>query len=200
MSNGLAMHVGLTGGIGSGKSTVARMFEELGAFVIDSDELAREAVEPGSPGLLEIAALWPNVVHEGDLDRAALARIVFNDAAARDRLNAIVHPIVRRLAAERTASARPGQLVVQMIPLLFETGSEGRFEKTIVVVAPEAARIERAMRRDGATQEQIRARIASQIPVDQARRRADYVIENDGDLAHLHRQVRAIYDALMGLG
>jgi len=194
------MHVGLTGGIGSGKSTVARMFEELGAFVIDSDELSREAVGPGSPGLLEIAALWPNVVHEGGLDRAALARIVFNDAAARERLNAIVHPIVRRLAAERTASARPGQLIVQMIPLLFETGSEGRFEKTIVVVAPEATRIERAMRRDGATQEQIRARIASQIPVDQARRRADYVIENDGDLAHLHRQVQAIYDALMGLG
>ncbi len=194
------MHVGLTGGIGSGKSTVARMFEELGAFVIDSDELAREAVQPGSPGLLEIAALWPNVVHEGDLDRAALARIVFNDAEARERLNAIVHPIVRRLAAERTASARPGQLVLQMIPLLFETGSEGRFEKTIVVVAPDATRIERAMRRDGATQEQIRARIASQIPVDQARRRADYVIENDGDLVHLRRQVRAIYDALMGLG
>jgi len=194
------MHVGLTGGIGSGKSTVARMFEDLGAFVIDSDELAREAVEPGSPGLLDIAALWPSVVREGDLDRAALARIVFNDAAARDRLNAIVHPIVRRLAAERTASARPGQLVMQMIPLLFETGSEGRFEKTIVVVAPEATRIERAMRRDGATQEQISARIASQIPVDRARRRADYVIENDGDLAHLRRQVRAIYDALVGFG
>jgi len=140
------------------------------------------------------------VVHDGDLDRAALARVVFNDAAARERLNAIVHPIVRRLAVERTASARPGQLVVQMIPLLFETGSEGRFEKTIVVVAPEATRIERAMRRDGATHEQIRARISSQIPVDQARRRADYVIENDGDLAHLHRQVQAIYDALMGLG
>lgn len=194
------MHVGLTGGIGSGKSTAARMFEELGAFVIDSDELAREAVESGSPGLLEIIALWPSVAHEGDLDRAALARIVFNDALARERLNAIVHPIVRRLAAERAASTRPGQLVVQMIPLLFETNSEGRFEKTIVVVAPEAARIERAMRRDGATQEQIRARIASQIPVDQARRRADYVIENDGDLAHLHRQVQTIYDALMGSG
>ncbi len=194
------MQVGLTGGIGSGKSTVARMFEELGAFVIDSDELAREAVEPGSPGLLDVAALWPGVVRAGELDRAALARIVFDDAAARERLNAIVHPTVRRLAAERAASARPGQLVVQMIPLLFETGSEGRFEKTIVVVAPEGARIERAASRDGATQEQIRARIASQIPVDQARRRADYVIENDGDLPHLHRQVRTIYDALMGLG
>ncbi|MHB8146672.1 MAG: dephospho-CoA kinase [Vulcanimicrobiaceae bacterium] len=191
------MQVGLTGGIGSGKSTVAGMLEALGAYVIDSDELAREAVEPGSEGLRAVAALWPGVVHDGVLDRAALARIVFDDAAARARLNAIVHPIVRRFAAERSASALPGQLVVQMIPLLFETNSEGKFDKTIVVIAPEDARIERSIRRDGATQEQVRARIASQIPVDEARRRADYIIENDGDLEHVRRQVRLVYDALM---
>ena len=190
------MQVGLTGGIGSGKSTVARMLDALGAFVIDSDDLAREAVAPGSQGLRAVAALWPSVLHDGALDRAALARIVFDDAAAREQLNAIVHPIVRRLAAERLAGVQPGQLVVQMIPLLFETGSDSKFEKTIVVVAPEAVRIERAMRRDGATYEQIRARMASQIAVDEARRRADYVIENDGDVEHLRRQVESIYERL----
>src|SRR6185312_3545053 len=99
------MRVGLTGGIGSGKSEVAKIFAELGAFVIDTDELAREAVAPGSAGLSEVAAIWPQVVREGALDRQALAAIVFADDAQRERLNAIVHPEVRRLAAERERAA-----------------------------------------------------------------------------------------------
>ena len=190
------MQVGLTGGIGSGKSTVAQMLAESGALVIDSDELARDAVAPGTAGLEAIADRWPSVIRDGELDRAALARIVFDDSVAREELNAIVHPIVRELAAERVAGAQPDQLIVQMIPLLFETRSEARFAKTILVVAPDPVRIERAMRRDGATREQIVARIASQMPTDQARSRADYTIENDGDLEGLRERVRALYATL----
>lgn len=191
------MQVGLTGGIGSGKSTVARMLEALGAYVIDSDELARDAVAPGSEGLRGIAARWPSVVRGGVLDRAALAAIVFEDAAARERLNAIVHPIVRKLATERAASARRGQLVVQMIPLLFETHGDRNVEKTILVVAPDEMRIERAMQRDGASKEHILARIASQIPVAEARQRASYVIENDSDIEELRARVHAVYRDLV---
>jgi dephospho-CoA kinase len=192
----MGRRVGLTGGIGSGKSEVARIFEDLGAFIIDTDTLAREAVAPNSDGLLAIAHEWPQVVRNGALDRAALAEIVFTDAKARERLNAIVHPFVRRLANERAQLAAPNQLVVDVVPLLFETGYVDLVEKSIVVVAPDDERIRRVIARDGGTEEGIRARMAAQIDPAEARRRADYVIENDGNLQHLRERVQAVFKEL----
>ena len=115
------MRVGLTGGIGAGKSAVAAIFANLGAFVVDTDSIAREVVAPHSDGLMEIARVWPQVVRAGALDRAALAEIVFNDPSARERLNGLLHPHIRRVAMEREAHAKPGQMVVHVVPLLFET-------------------------------------------------------------------------------
>ena len=142
------MRVGLTGGIGSGKSAVAEILAELGAFVIDTDELAREAVAPGSPALFEISRKWPQVFRNGALDRGALADLVFSDDAARAQLNAIVHPRVRALAAEREKAARPHQLLVHVVPLLFETGYGDTLDRSIVVVASDANRIARVTERD----------------------------------------------------
>jgi dephospho-CoA kinase len=190
--------VGLTGGIGSGKSEVAKIFGELGAFVIDTDELAREAVAPGSDALMEIARTWPAVVRGGALDRTALADLVFADAAARERLNAIVHPHVRRLAAQRETRARPGQLVVHVVPLLFETGYADTVERSVLVVAPEADRIARVTARDAVDEARVRARMVAQIDPAKARMLADYVVENDGDLAHLQRQTHEVFEALTG--
>jgi dephospho-CoA kinase len=187
------MRIGLTGGIGSGKSEVARMLGELGALIIDADELAREAVEPGSEGLAAVAARWPAVVKDGTLDRAALADIVFHDEAAREALNAIVHPIVRRLASERERAAAPGQLVVHVVPLLFESGYTAIVDRTAVVVAPEQERLARVQRRDGAAEAHVRARMAAQIDPTDARKRADYVIDNDGNLESLRERVSSFY-------
>lgn len=190
------MRVGLTGGIGAGKSEVARILESLGAYIIDTDKLAREAVAPGSDGLREIGRAWPSVVRDGCLDRAALAEIVFKDTGARERLNAIVHPHVRRLAQENERYAQPGQLLVHVVPLLFETGYDERVDASIVVIASEQLRLQRIRQRDYLSEEQVRARMASQIEPQDARSRATYVIENDGDLQHLKEHVRAVYGQL----
>jgi dephospho-CoA kinase len=190
------LRVGLTGGIGSGKTAVAKTFEELGAFVIDTDVLAREAVAANSDGLREIARVWPQVVRSGALDRAALAEIVFSDPTARDRLNAIVHPHVRRLAMEREARARPGQLVVHVVPLLFETGYDAVVDKSVLVAAPEDVRIARITRRDRVGESDVRARMAAQIAPEEARRRADFVIENDADPKRLRARARDVYERL----
>ncbi len=190
------MRVGLTGGIGSGKSEVARIFESLGAYIVDTDTLARQAVAPGSDGLRQIARAWPAVVRDDCLDRAALAEIVFRDPSARERLNAIVHPHVRRLADEADRYARQGQLIVHVVPLLFEADYDERVDASVVVLAPETERIRRIVNRDRLTEEQVRSRIASQIDPQEARTRADYAIENDGDLTQLRAQTQAVYEAL----
>lgn len=192
------MRVGLTGGIGSGKSAVAKILEDLGAYIVDTDALAREAVAPNSDGFMEIARVWPQVVRTGALDRAGLAEIVFNDPSARERLNAILHPHIRRLAMERDARAKPGQIVVHMVPLLFETGYDRLVDKTIAVVAPEDARIARIVARDGIDESRVRARMAAQIDPEEARRRADYVIENDGNRDRLRERTAEVYCALAG--
>jgi dephospho-CoA kinase len=195
----MGLRVGLTGGIGSGKSEVARIFADLGAYVIDTDELAREAVAPNSDGLLMIMHVWPQFVRGGALDRTALAEVVFHDPQALARLNEIVHPFVRRLAKEREANAKPDQLVVHVVPLLFESGYIDMVEKAVVVIAPDEQRIARVEQRDGTDADHVRARMAMQIDPKDARARADYVIENDGDVAHLREQTRAVYDALTGI-
>jgi dephospho-CoA kinase len=191
------MRVGLTGGIGSGKSAVAAILADLGAFVIDTDDLAREAVAPGSAASFEIARKWPQVFRNGKLDRAALADVVFSDDASRAQLNAIVHPRVRALAAEREKSARPRQLLVHVVPLLFETGYGDTLDRSIVVVAKEENRIARVIERDRVDEVRVRARMAAQIDPEDARSLADYVIENDGDLAHLQERTRQVYEALV---
>jgi dephospho-CoA kinase len=195
----MGLQVGLTGGIGSGKSEVARIFADLGAYIIDTDELAREAVAPNSDGLLAIAHIWPQFVRGGVLDRAALAEVVFSDPKSLARLNEIVHPFVRRLALERETYAKPDQLVVHVVPLLFEAGYLDMIDKSVVVIAPDEQRIARVVQRDHTDADHVRARMATQIDPEDARARADYVIDNDGDVAHLHEQTRAVYDALVGI-
>ncbi len=190
------MRVGLTGGIGAGKSEVARILESLGAYVIDTDRLAREAVAPGSDALREIARTWPAVVLDDRLDRAGLAHIVFTDPSARERLNAIVHPHVRRLADEAERFAAPGQLIVHVVPLLFETGYEARVDASILVFATDELRLRRLAQRDRMSEEQARSRMAAQIHPHRARERATYLIENDGDLPALRHRVHDLYARL----
>lgn len=192
------LRVGLTGGIGSGKSAVADLLAEHGAVIIDADLLARQAVAPGSPGLAAVVAEFgPGVLTpEGALDRAALGEIVFSDDLARARLNAIVHPQVRRLAAELEQRAGPGSVVVHVIPLLVETGQQGDFDKVVVVDVDPAVQLDRIRRRGGLTEEQARARIAAQA--DRATRlaAADVVIDNNGSPDELAELVGALWAEL----
>lgn len=173
------------------------MFAGLGALVIDADALARDAVAPGSSGLARIAATWPTAIDAtGNLDRAALAAIVFRDSAARDELNAIVHPEVRRLGAEREATAGPEQVVVHDVPLLFEAGFYRMCDANVLVVADRAARIARTVARSGLALEEVERRMKVQIDPDRARELADYVIDNDGTIGALHDAVREVFDEL----
>jgi len=185
------VQIGLTGGIGSGKSTAAQRFAELGALVVDADAVAREVVEPGTPGLAAVVAEFGERVlaADGRLDRPALAALVFGDEAARGRLNAILHPLVRRRVAERIAAGRPGTVVVQDVPLLAETGQAGSFDLVVVVEAPEQLRIERLVTDRGMPAEQARARMAAQATDEQRRVIADVVLINDGSPEQLREQV-----------
>jgi dephospho-CoA kinase len=190
------LRVGLTGGIGSGKSAVAAFLSEHGATIVDADVLARDVVAPDSEGLREIAGRWPDAIGpDGKLDRAALAAIVFADEDARRALNAITHPRVRALAARRETEA-PDGIVVHVVPLLFEGDFWRTCERTVVVFAPREARIARVVARDDARRADVERRMAAQIDPDEARRRADYVVENDGDLAQLRARSARLYDAL----
>jgi len=190
------MRVGLTGGLGAGKSEVARIFESLGAYIIETDVLARQAVAPNSDGLRAIARAWAAVVQGDSLNRAALAEIVFRDESARERLNAIVHPFVRQLALEREANAKPGQIVVHVVPLLFETDYAQQCDATVAVIAPDELRVRRVLERDRWSEDQISARMRAQIDPNDARRRATYVIENDGDLDYLRERTEAVFEAI----
>ena len=189
------MQIGLTGGIGSGKSTAAARFAELGALVIDADALAREVVEPGTDGLAAVVAEFGEQVLDGDgrLDRPALARVVFGDEAARGRLNAIVHPQVRARAAELIAAAPPGTVVVQDVPLLVETGRAGEYDLVVVVEAPAEQRVRRLAQDRGMSAEQVRARMASQATDEQRRAVADVVLVNDGTQDDLRAKVDALW-------
>lgn len=193
------MRVGLTGGIGAGKSAVASVLGELGAYIVDTDAIAREVVAPNSDGLRDIARVWPQSVRGGILDRAALAEIVFSDPAARARLNALLHPHIRRVALEREARAKPGQIVVHVVPLLFETQYDRLVDKSVLVVAPLEERISRVVERDRLDEGRVRARMAAQIEPERARQAADFIIENDGNLERLRERAREVYEALTQL-
>jgi dephospho-CoA kinase len=189
------VQIGLTGGIGSGKSSVARRLAELGALVIDADLVAREVVEPGSDGLRAVVAEFGDGVldAEGRLDRPALAAIVFGDEAARARLNEILHPRIRARAAERIAAAPAGTVVVQDVPLLVETGQAGAYDLVLVVEAPPELRVQRLARDRGMPAEQARARMAAQASDEQRRAVADVVIVNDGTPERLRADVDRLW-------
>ena len=191
---------GLTGGIGSGKSEVARRLRERGLPVVNADQLARLAVVPGSAGLARVVTAFGSEVltRSGELDRAQLAQRVFSDRSARRTLDAIVHPIVRELAATHFAElAQQGEpLACYEVPLLYEVGLDTTYTPVVVVSAPAALLRRRLATRDGLTAAQIDARIAAQMPLEEKVRRADYVIENDGSLAELQERGDAVFDAL----
>ena len=197
----MSLHVfGLTGGIGSGKSTAAALFRERGVPVVDADELAREAVAPGSPGLAEVlAAFGPQIVAaDGNLDRKQLGALVFADAEARKRLNAITHPIVRRLSQERfLALDQQGiTLAGYDVPLLFEVGLDAVLRPIVVVTARESTQLERIVARDGISEQAARERIAAQLPLADKQKRADYVLYNNGSPEALAAQVDAVLEKL----
>jgi dephospho-CoA kinase len=192
------MLVGLTGGIGAGKSAVAARLAELGAVVIDSDRLAREVVAPGSPGLAEVVATFgPGILTaDGALDRPAVGRLVFADLTSRQRLEEIIHPRVRALAAELAAAAPPGSVVVNDVPLLVEAGMAGTFDLVVVVLASEANRVRRLIEDRGMSEAEARARIAAQATDEQRRAVADVVLDNDGTLVELRTAVDQLWRTL----
>jgi dephospho-CoA kinase len=191
--------VGLTGGIGSGKSAVARLLAERGAVVVDADRLAREALDPGTPGLAAVVEEFgPGVLHpDGTVDRPALGRLVFADDERRRALEAIVHPYVGRRSAELTADAPPDAVVVHDVPLLVENHLENGYDLVVVVEAREDARVARLADSRGMTPEEARSRMAAQSTDDQRRAVADVVLANDGDLDDLARQVDTLWARLV---
>jgi dephospho-CoA kinase len=187
--------VGLTGGIGSGKSAVAARFAELGAVVIDSDQIAREVVARGTDGLREVVAAFGDGVltPEGDLDRAAMARLVFDDPDARRRLEKIIHPLVRARTAALIAAVDPNAVVVNDVPLLVEASLAGNFDMVVIVLAPEPTRIDRLVRARGMSPTEAKARISAQASDAQRRAVADVLIENDGTVEDLRAAVDAVW-------
>ncbi|WP_066038772.1 dephospho-CoA kinase [Herbiconiux solani] len=196
--------IAVTGGIGAGKSTVARRLRELGAVVADADQLAREAVEPGTPGLAAIAERFgPSVIAaDGSLDRPALGAVVFADEAARRDLNAITHPAVHDLTVQRIREAGEADahaVFVYDVPLLVESGGRrgGLFEYVIVVEAPEEQRLERLMTLRGMSREEAERRIASQATDEERRALADVVIDASGTVEETIRQTDAVWPTLV---
>ncbi|GAA4696524.1 dephospho-CoA kinase [Promicromonospora umidemergens] len=190
--------IGLTGGIAAGKSVATAHLAELGAVVVDHDLLAREAVAPGSVGLAEIVEAFGDVVlaPDGSLDRPGLGALVFADAAARSRLNDIVHPEVRRLSAEREARAAaedPAAVVVHDIPLLVETGQAGHFHLVVVVHTPAEQRVRRLVEGRGLSEDAARSRLASQAGDDERLAAADFTLDGSGSEDDLRAQVDTLW-------
>ncbi len=196
------MRVGLTGGVGAGKSAVAAVLRELGAVVIDADVLSREVVAKGTDGLREVvAAFGPQVLTaDGELNRPALASVVFADEEARRRLEAIVHPRVRARSAELEAAAAPGAVVVHDIPLLTETGQAAAFDEVLVVDVPVETQVRRLVEQRGMTPQDAEARVAAQASREQRRAVATYVIDNTGTLEDLRERVAEVFDRLVSAG
>lgn len=202
MSEARTVMVGLTGGIGAGKSTVARLLAERGALILDADIAAREVVAPGTDGLAAVVAEFGEGVlgPDGALDRAALASIVFADPDRRTALNAIVHPRVRAWMAEGVAAAPEGSVVVQDVPLLVESGLAGLFDLVVVVDAADSVRVARLMHDRAMTGQEASARIAAQAPREQRLAAADVVVNNDGTPEELADQVSALWNRIGALG
>jgi dephospho-CoA kinase len=188
------LRIGLTGGIGSGKSTVSRLLAGRGAVIVDADVIAREVVEPGTPGLAAVVEAFGDTVvaADGSLDRPSLARVVFGDPEARARLDGIVHPLVRARAAEVAAGAPPDAVVVHDVPLLAETGQASAYDLVVVVEADPETRIARLVQR-GLTAEDARARIAVQATDEERRAIADVLLDNSGSPEVLAVQVDRLW-------
>lgn len=186
--------IALTGGIGAGKSLVAELFADLGAICIDSDQLAREVIERGKPGFDEVIARFGDeILLDGEIDRSKLAAIVFQNADARRDLENIIHPKVRELAAKLTSRAGENAVVINEIPLLFETKGQDRFDLVITVEANIEDRRARLLAR-GLKSYEIEKRIAAQATREERESISDFVIENDGDVPALERKVLSIWE------
>ncbi|HEY6935401.1 MAG TPA: dephospho-CoA kinase [Marmoricola sp.] len=190
--------VGLTGGIAAGKSAVSRVLRDLGAVVIDADQLAREVVAKGTPGLDAVVAEFGEGLlgADGELDRPAMARLVFADEDARRRLEAIVHPLVFERIVQLEAEAPAGAVVVHDIPLLAESGRARTFDAVVVVDAPIDVQVDRMVRDRGWTEAEARARIEAQASREERRAIATHVIENTGTLEDLRDRVTEVFEAL----
>jgi dephospho-CoA kinase len=195
--------VGLTGGIASGKSTVSRFLREAGIPVICADELARKAVERGSPGLEQIRRVFGDEVldEDGNLDRKVVGKIVFDDEAKRKALESIIHP---RVAEEeqrilRELEGQGNSIAVVDVPLLYETGWQNHFDLVVVVYVPRNDQEERLMSRDRISREEAVARIGAQMPIQKKKEIADRIVDNTGDLAHTYAQVQRLVEELRTL-
>lgn len=188
------MNLGLTGGIACGKSTIADLLVRRGAILIDADQLAREVVEPGSPVLEEVARHFGQAVlkEDGSLDRKRMGEIIFANPGLRKRLEEVLHPPIRRLIQERMAKAEhshPGRLVVVDIPLLYESGMKDLVSEVMVVYIPKELQLERLMKRDSLTREQVEQRLSAQMPIEEKKGLADFVIDNSGTIEQTERQI-----------
>ncbi len=192
------LRVGLTGGIGAGKSEVSRLLASYGAVVVDADRIAREVVEPGTPGLDAVVAAFGEDVltPDGTLDRPALGAIVFADPEKLKTLNAIVHPLVGERSAELQRAAPPEAVVVHDVPLLTENGLAGLYDLVVVVDASPETQLDRLVRLRGTSEADARGRMAAQATREQRLAVADLVIDNDGPLEALEPQVRAVWQEL----
>jgi dephospho-CoA kinase len=192
--------VGLTGGIGTGKSTVARMLRDLGVPVIDADLLARQVVQPGQPAHAEIVAAWPDVIDpDGGIDRKRLAERIFADPTGRARLEAITHPRIMERALDQAGALRQQgfQLAFLEAALLVETGLHSQLDGLVVVAATEEQQITRVMARAGYTRGQVLARLSAQLPLEDKRRVATEVVDNSGDEAATQHQVEGLVRRLL---
>lgn len=200
----MTLILGLTGGIASGKSSVAAMFAELGAVVVSADQLAREAVAPGTPALRALTAAFGTAILNaaGELDRGALAQLVFADPAARERLNAITHPAIAGLAEARLRELRAQNvpLVVYEAALLFEAGAEQRVDRVLVVTVDPDIQRQRLVARDRLETTDAQARMAAQWPQAEKVIRADYVIDNSGSVEETRHQITALHHLLLSGG
>ncbi|MHA4817383.1 dephospho-CoA kinase [Streptomyces aculeolatus] len=191
--------VGLTGGIGAGKSAVSRLLASYGAVIVDSDRIAREVVEPGTPGLAAVVAEFGDGVlaADGSLDRAKLGGIVFADADRLRALNAIVHPLVRDRSAALQEAAGPDAVVVNDVPLLAENDLAGLYDVVVVVDAAPATQLDRLVRLRGMAEDEARARMAAQATREQRLAIADIVVDNDGTQAELAERVQKLWEELV---
>ncbi|MFE6740002.1 dephospho-CoA kinase [Streptomyces tubercidicus] len=190
--------VGLTGGIGAGKSEVSRLLASYGAVIVDADKIAREVVEPGTPGLAAVVAEFGDdiLAPDGTLDRPKLGGIVFSDPDKLKALNAIVHPLVGARSAELEASAGPDAVVVHDVPLLTENGLAPLYDLVVVVDAAPQTQLDRLVRLRGMAEDEAKSRMAAQASREQRLAVADLVIDNDGPLDALEPQVRAVWERL----
>jgi dephospho-CoA kinase len=197
------LRVGLTGGLASGKSTVGRMFESFGCLLVEADALGHRVLEPEGAAFRPVVALFgEEILRDGRIDRKALGRIVFSDPAKLEQLNAIVHPLVFALeerALDEFERTNPDGIAIVAAAIMIETGSYKRYEKIVLAVCSETEQIRRAMARDGLTESEVRSRLSRQMPLEEKRKFADYIIDTSGPVAETEAQARAVFAKLRSL-